>query len=380
MPDCRRPFLMIASLLLLIAACSPESPVEALVVDPRAKSVLVLYNASAPESREIVDHYVKARGIPAGNVLSVKVASGENISKSEYKTGIVEPVAKKIAGLKDRIDFILLVRGMPIRLDHEFGHSMDASLMVDAHPMRKGAPLDWWAGPKRDGDSVSIDPKVVQPFTNTYGGADEAFDSSKYGMYLVTRLDAYTVAQTKKMIDNSVQAKPLKGLFLLDSAPDREAGGYGAVQRWMVPAENLLEKKGMRVEHDKSRLFIGDKAGVMGYAGWGSNDSAFVPSLYKSIRFAPGGIAETFVSTSGRTFRPTTGGQSLIADLIAQGATGVKGYVSEPYTFALCRVDVLFDRYTSGRNLAESFWSATPLLKWKDVVIGDPLCAPYAAR
>ena len=66
------------------------------------------------------------------------------------------------------------------------------------------------------------------------------------------------------------------------------------------------------------------------------------------------------------------------ADLIVQGATGVKGYVSEPYTFALCRVDILFDRYTSGRNLAESFWAATPLLKWKDIVIGDPLCAPYA--
>jgi hypothetical protein len=99
--------------------------------------------------------------VPATNLLAVKVTASENIAKSEYKTGIVEPVKKKIATLKERIDFILVIRGMPLRLDHEYGHSVDASLMVDAHP--KHAALDWWAGPKRDGDTISIEPATVQP-------------------------------------------------------------------------------------------------------------------------------------------------------------------------------------------------------------------------
>jgi hypothetical protein len=51
--------------------------------------------------------------------------------------------------------------------------------------------------------------------------------------------------------------------------------------------------------------------------------------------------------------------------------------VSEPYAVALCRAHLLFDHYTRGRNLTESFWSATPFLQWKDLVVGDPLCAPY---
>ncbi|MBW7927877.1 MAG: hypothetical protein H3C58_07285, partial [Fimbriimonadaceae bacterium] len=72
------------------------------------------------------------------------------------------------------------------------------------------------------------------------------------------------------------------------------------------------------------------------------------------------------------------GDQSLIADIVRGGATGVKGYVSEPFTFALCRPDVLLDRYTRGFNLAESFYCASPVIKWKDIVLGDPLCAPYA--
>jgi uncharacterized protein (TIGR03790 family) len=199
-------------------------------------------------------------------------------------------------------------------------------------------------------------------------------------MYLVTRLDAYTVAETMKLIESSISAKPSGGMFLLDSSPERSAGGYGAVQRWMQPAADQLLQKKQRVVHEETKLFVGDYSNVMGYASWGSNDPAFAPSVYHSIKFAPGGIAETYVSTSGRTFRKTTGGQSLVADLITQGATGVKGYVSEPYTFALCRVDVLFGNYVAGRNLAESFWSATPLIKWKDVVIGDPLCAPFAGQ
>lgn len=115
----------------------------------------------------------------------------------------------------------------------------------------------------------------------------------------------------------------------------------------------------------------------MGYCSWGSNDHSFIASNYLGVRFKPGALAETFVSTSARTMKPVTGGQSVITDLIKNGVTGVKGYVLEPYTVALARPNILFDRYTSGYNLAESFYMASPLLKWRDVVFGDPLCRPY---
>ncbi|MDQ2985378.1 MAG: TIGR03790 family protein [Armatimonadota bacterium] len=370
---------MLTSLLAFtILSCSPTLPEVEAVADPRAKSVLVVYNSNAPEAKAIAEEYVKMRGVPKANLLAVKVTTGENIPKPEYREALVAPIVSAISRIESRIDFILTIRGLPLRIGHEYGASVDASIMIDAHPARIKNPLDWMAPPRREGNAIHIDEDAIKKYINPYGGSADPFNSDKFAMYLCTRLEGYTVAETRSLIAHSIQAKPLKGPFLLDSAPDRDNGGYGAVQRWMDPAQNLLEHKGMRVSHDETKLFIGDKSGLMGYASWGSNDPAFALSLYRSIRFAPGGIAETFVSTSARTFRKTQGGQSLIADLISQGVTGVKGYVSEPYTFALCRVDVLFDRYTSGRNLAESFWSATPLLKWKDIVIGDPLCAPYA--
>jgi hypothetical protein len=36
------------------------------------------------------------------------------------------------------------------------------------------------------------------------------------------------------------------------------------------------------------------------------------------------------------------------------------------------------DHYTSGCTMAESFYAASHFVGWEDVIIGDPLCTPYA--
>ncbi len=95
--------------------------------------------------------------------------------------------------------------------------------------------------------------------------------------------------------------------------------------------------------------------------------------------WVPGSIAETFVSTGGRSFTYGTWyGQSLVADLLRDGVTGVKGYVYEPFLTAIAHPDILFDRYTDGYNLAESYYMASNFIGWMDVVVGDPKMAPYA--
>ena len=95
--------------------------------------------------------------------------------------------------------------------------------------------------------------------------------------------------------------------------------------------------------------------------------------------YLDGAIAETIVSTGGRSFNyPTNYGQSLIADVIRSGVTGIKGYVYEPYLDAISHPDILFPRFTDGRNLAESYYAGSIKLSWMDVVIGDPKMAPFA--
>src|SRR6202044_3678786 len=104
------------------------------------------------------------------------------------------------------------------------------------------------------------------------------------------------------------------------------------------------------------------------------NDAKYSADAYQSLSFSPGSFCDTAVSTSARTFLPTTGGQSLMTDLIAHGLTGAKGYTDEPLLQAIASPTIVFDRYTSGRTLAESFYAASRFVGWEDVVVGDPLC------
>ncbi|HIF15925.1 MAG TPA: hypothetical protein EYQ85_01565, partial [Candidatus Poseidoniales archaeon] len=92
-----------------------------------------------------------------------------------------------------------------------------------------------------------------------------------------------------------------------------------------------------------------------------------------------GSIAETAVSTGGRSFNwGSTYGQSLIADLLEDGVSGVKGYVYEPYLSAVAYPSVMTTAYASGYNWAESIYMANPLMSWMGVAVGDPKMAAFA--
>jgi uncharacterized protein (TIGR03790 family) len=145
-----------------------------------------------------------------------------------------------------------------------------------------------------------------------------------------------------------------------------------------------LTNRGIPVELDLTSKFIGGRSNLLGYFSWGSNDERswlsndfYSTNGYLSLYFAPGALADTAVSTSARTFLPTTGGQSLMTDLIARGLTGAKGYTDEPLLQAIASPTIVFDRYTAGYTLAESFYAASHFVGWEDVIIGDPLCCPY---
>jgi uncharacterized protein (TIGR03790 family) len=356
-------------LALLAWGCgSPSTPAIGVPVAKAGKSserVLLVANLESAESLAIAKRYAEARGIPQGRFVAIRVEPAEEIEQGPYESQIENPIRRAIEGLDPKPDFIVLTRGVPIRIAGELGYSVDAALGALDLDM---API------------TRAEPEQIQRCLSPYFGKEEPFSSEEYGFYLVTRLDGYSLEDCLNLIENSVKAEFVNGPFLLDANPKKKEDGYSELNLSLEFAANRLRSKGFDAVLDELEEFVGSEDPLAGYATWGSNDSKFSPSTYKSLRFLPGAVAETFVSTSGRTFKPTLGGQSLIADLIAQGVTGVKGYVSEPFTFALARPHILFDRYTSGFTLAESFAMASPILKWKDVVIGDPLCAPYAPK
>ena len=141
-----------------------------------------------------------------------------------------------------------------------------------------------------------------------------------------------------------------------------------------------------------SKSVVSTDGPVLGYYSWGSNDPANRLRHF-GLQFAPGAIAGMFVSTDGRTFTEPPadwvpggtdqrgyGSQSLAGDLIRDGVTGVSAHVTEPFLDATIRPQILFPAYLRGFTLAESYYLAMPFLSWQTIIVGDPLCAPFARQ
>lgn len=350
---------------------------------------------------EIAECYIQKRGVK--NVLKVQCqdsalnTANETMPYESFVKAIKEPLDAYLKK-KPKIDFIVLTKGIPIRLtDAPTGvsgkqPSLDSTIAATGYDAMK--------------DAVKIELNdsgfTGKCWVNKFWNSNERFSHAKFGGYLVTRLDGYTVEDAKQLIAFSLKAEQSKpgGKFLIDVA---EGHGIGNVSRvplsptiegkqntkminemayneWdadLVVAGQKLDAKKVPVQMDRTDKFIGRLGDLAGYASWGSNDPKFDAQGYLLLRFAPGAIGETAVSTSARTFLPTQGGQSLIVDLIKGRITGVKGYCDEPLLQAVASPTILFDRYTSGWTLAESFYAASRFVGWEDIVIGDPLCAPY---
>jgi len=197
------------------------------------------------------------------------------------------------------------------------------------------------------------------------------------GTNLVTRLDAYTTQEVLDLIDRSGPATPVpsNARYVLDQDPAwNSAAAY--LNDYMTSARNLLSGLGKTVELNSDSVYVTSRQDVIGYVSWGSNDhnaENYTTHAEPLNSWVPGALVETYVSTSGRSFEnPPSYGQSLIADLIEEGVSGAKGYVYEPYSTSMANPSVLFDRYATGYNLAESYFMASRYISWMDVVVGDP--------
>jgi uncharacterized protein (TIGR03790 family) len=367
--------------------------------------VLVVYNANSPISRSVADDYAGLRKVK--NVMSIACVDSalstdnETISLSDY-TELIEKPIQDYLSRHSGIQFIVLTKGVPLRISgSETGErSVDSpsnSILytsLDNHL----AAMDYKNIPDAVKISITGSGATGVGWSNRYWNAKEPFSHSKYGGYLVTRLDGYTESDAKSLVRRAMMAEKglVDGKFLFDAQPIfglsdkgyqpapiqgtviKQESPWGDYNADMVAAHELLKRRGINDELDLTEKFMGQRSDLLGYFSWGSNDAKFSSEAYETLSFAPGSIADTAVSTSGRTFLPTEGGQSLLVDLIAHGLTCGKGYTNEPLLQANASPTILLDHYTAGYTMAESFYAASHFVGWQDIVVGDPLCCPYS--
>jgi uncharacterized protein (TIGR03790 family) len=400
-------FPRVLALSSLAALCSLATTLRA--GEPPLRSpdeVLLLVNRQSPVSLAVGNDYALKRRITRKLEIrcpdSAHDADRETIPYALYRTAIEAPVQAYLAR-NPGVQFIVLTKGIPIRIEGaETGvreeHSpantpLNAS--VDGHLAALG-----YAEPAARKIQITGSGGTGSGWANRYWNANKPFSHAEFGGYLVTRLDDYTEADAKALVTRALAAEqhPPDGKVLLDLQPefsiaDKTKAPFPIPDK-IITAESPFDEynadlqrageelaaRGGAVELDISETFIGHRKDLAGYFSWGSNDSKFSPKAYATLFFAPGSIGDTAVSTSARSFLPTEGGQSMIADLIAHGLTCGKGYSDEPLLQAIASPTIALDRYRSGYTMAESLAAASHFVGWEDIIIGDPLCAPYRTK
>lgn len=350
-------------------------------------NVLVVLNESSPDSVRVGEHYARARGVSATDVLRVAVEPADEISRDDFARRIQAPIAEWFGRHRahDRILYIVVAKGIPLRIKGTPGRngaaaSVDSELALLYRRMA--------------GFEVPVLGSVRNPFFLGEQPIGEAkrFTREEHDVFLVTRLDGFTADEAVGLVDRA-QVPASSGRVLLD----QRAAWSDQGNEWLKQAARRLSEAGHAgaVVLEPSSLVLSQEDGVIGYFSWGSNDPA-ITERNLGLSFVPGALAAIFVSTDARTFREPPAGwrtgqwsdpstffagspQSLTGDLVRAGVTGAAGYVAEPYLDASVRPDILFPAYFAGFNLAESFYLAVPYLSWQTVVVGDPLCSPFGA-
>ena len=102
------------SLLVLVVLLSAPSVSLAL----SARDLVIVFNRTLPESREVAAYYAGKRRVPVDNLVGVEVSASEDMSRQDYDAKLVPPVKAMVDRLKatGRTPAILLVYGIPLRV------------------------------------------------------------------------------------------------------------------------------------------------------------------------------------------------------------------------------------------------------------------------
>jgi uncharacterized protein (TIGR03790 family) len=376
----RLPVVRLLAVLVLAAVGWPPA------VSAASRDVLVVVNGRHPWSARVANAYVAGRGIDPTQIVTVEVESQPVVSREVYQQAIERPVAAWLRANDafDRTLVILLAPGLPLRIAGTGGRS-GTTASVDSE----------LAGLYRrlTGATVPVAGFIPNPyFTADPLAQPRPFDRGTYDIYMVTRLDGRTEADAMALLARGAQ-RPQAFVIVVDGRP---AAASGAEAAWLAAAGERVKaaRADARLVHDTTADVVKGVEDVTGYASWGSNDER---GRVPPVRFGPGAVATTFMSSDARTMAAPPAGwtpgrwdettgffagspEALAADWLAAGLTGLGSQVQEPYLDGAFRPASLLEAWARGYTLAESFYLAMPYISWQAVVFGDPLARAVEAK
>jgi uncharacterized protein (TIGR03790 family) len=196
--------------------------------------VAVIININSAASETIGTYFAEKRNIPETNIIRISAPVTEEIDSLQFQQirAQVESYLN-VNGLTESINYIVTTKGMPLKVKR-FEVMRCASVESDLALI-----LGTYASYIGNAGRVS----------STYYRQRNNFTRAQYGFYLVTRLDGYTVANVKGLIDRADVIDthlPETGKFVFDMDPGwNSAAGY--LNTRMRTAKDTLVRRTMNV-------------------------------------------------------------------------------------------------------------------------------------
>ncbi len=407
-------------LLLLTTAFLPSLLPAQGPRDP--KRLLIVYSKTFPDqngngisdSQDCANYYAKARGVPASNLLGLKLSFfARHIPGNSAKAWatmhdqILTPLNAKLKALgPNKIDGIVMMYGTPYRLfaltNSQTFRSLDHLIQV---PTGLGTRTSWnfygwW---------------TTNPYFEASAGVgtDKGhFSHSLYkyrglNYYLVTRIDGFDLEASLDLIDAALYAEKygnkgsgkMEGRAYIDTRngkkPDswlknnypnypgyRTYGlwdmrmAYGSLwpklvglPTWWEPSSKEIGETGAKFTNGKPALSAPD---ALLYFGWYNFNQYFDVWTWNL-----GSVACDLNSNSIQNFEIRTHAKGFLAKAFKRGLSAGAGVIAEPYLSGHVRPEIILYYLVQGFPFQEAAALADPALFWRGVRVGDPLYAPF---
>lgn len=331
--------------LIVVAMGCWSGGASALAASLTAQELAIVVNESDPLSVEIADYYRRKRGVPATNLIRVRIDPTEATLPAEKFTTLYAAV---LAQTPPKVQAYALTWMKPYRVDcmsitTAFAAGFDVAFCAQGCRRTRLSPYfnSNSRAPYRDFEWRPTMTIAARDFKR----ARQLIDRGAVAGQGVARGRAYLVKSND--VHRNVRAASY-------ADAKRMVGG-------MIDVE-IVDTAPLQDRRDVMFYFIG---------------AARVDKL-ETNRFLPGALADHLTSFGG-----ALDGVSQMSSLhwLEAGAAGSYGTVVEPCNLPgkFPNVGLLMQRYLAGETLLEAYWKSVAM-PGQGLFIGDPLARPYGAR
>lgn len=359
--------------------------------------VVVVYNSSLPQSREVADYYARARNVPADQVFGLDLPTGEILSRAAFTAQLQDALLRKLEAGKflvftnsatggrgiagASIRYLVLCYGVPTKVESDPNIVEPEAARLQPELRRNEASVDSelaclpsvqlkfiWTGPRVNVHYATTNASRMHP-TN--------------GILMVTRLDGPTPEIARGLVDKALLAERdgLWGRAYIDAGWGFGDENYQMGDKGLLGAASLARRLGFETTIDTNKSTFPEGLPlpqVAFYAGWYAGQ-ANGPFAWGAVEFMPGAFAYHLHSFSAANLRSRNA--NWVGPLLALGATATMGSVYEPYLAATPDMNVFFWRFTYfGFTFGEAAWACQNSVSWQNLAVGDPLYRPFQPR